>query len=92
MPSVFLGNTFAFKNVTKMSPAVATKNLDSGAICINLTSDCPLNLIVKSGPAAVRLEFIFRAVQWLLTLTTDVASGLKVIVVFARKRALGAFL
>lgn len=67
------------------------QNFDATTICIGHLFDCAGNFVVKTWPAAARIEFVFRAVQGRIALTAKISTGSFKIVIFARKRPFGSF-
>lgn len=62
MSRVFLGETFTLEDVSKVTVAFCTEYFHPVAVCISLASYGALDFIIKGWPAAVRVEFVFRAI------------------------------
>ena len=58
MTGVFCSKPFALKHMSQMTAAMCADDFHPSTICIGKTPDRPVDLIIKTGPAAVRGEFI----------------------------------
>jgi hypothetical protein len=84
---------FTFEHMAKMAVAFRTQYLDTMTIGVDLPLNCTLNLIVKSRPAAIRMKFVFGAIQGCIALFADVmTTGFEVISQWTGKRHFGAFM
>jgi hypothetical protein len=92
VPGVFFGDPLPFKNMPQVTIALTTEDFDPVAISIDFPANRAWYFIVEGRPAAVGLKLVFRAIQRLITLATNVNASIKVVVVFARKRPFSAFL
>lgn len=92
MSCVFWGETFSAKNMPEVGAAGST--LDLGAISIRIEQFlyCAGDGIVKTGPTATGIEFIFRMEKSRPALTANVGSLAKKLVVFPAERSFGAFM
>ena len=59
MPGVFWGEPFANEYMTKVPAAISANNFRPAAIGIGYTKYGAGDLIVKTGPAATGIEFVF---------------------------------
>jgi len=92
MPCVLWGEMFSAKNMTEVGAAGGT--LDLGAISIRIAQFlyCTGDGVVKTGPAAAGIEFIFRMKKNRSALAANIGSFAKKLVVFPAERSFGAFM
>ena len=72
MPNIFTGQAFAGKHMAQVTIATGAQNLYPATIRIGFATNCSLNLIIKTGPATVRMKLVFGAIQSSITLPTDI--------------------
>jgi hypothetical protein len=83
---------FAFEHMPQMAIALRAQDLDSMTIGVDLLSDRTLNLIVKRRPAAIRVKFMFGAIQGCIALFANVvATDFEVLSQWTGKRHFGSF-
>ena len=76
----------------EMAVAFGAKDLDTITVGVDLPLNRAFNLIVEGRPAAVRVKFVFGAVQRRIALFASVvAADFKVISQWTRKRHLSTF-
>ena len=92
MPDVLFGDALAFEHMAQVAITLTAEDLNSVAIGIDFPANRAWYFVVEGGPAAMGLEFVFRTIQWLITLATNVNAGIKMIVVFPCKGPFSAFL
>jgi hypothetical protein len=78
--------------MTQVAITLTAEDFDPVAIGVDFPTNRAGYFIVEGRPAAVGLKLVFRAIQRLITLATNVNAGIKVIVVFSGKRPFSAFL
>ena len=64
MPNIFVGQAFAFENMTKVPATILTQDFSARTIGIDFAPDRTLNLVVKRWPTAARQELVLGGVQW----------------------------
>ena len=75
-----------------MAVALRAQYLDTITVGVYQPGNRTLNLIVKGRPAAIRVKFVFRAIQGGIALFADVvATDFEVISQWTGKRHFGAF-
>jgi hypothetical protein len=74
-----------------MSIAISTSYLGSEAICIKHPFDCTGNFVVKRRPSTPRVELALGGIQLDPATPAIIRTLFEVLVVFARKWHLGAF-
>lgn len=79
MPGTLGGKSLSKENMAQMTATVCTENFRSSSVCILLAEDCTFNLIIKTGPAAMTVEFILRPVKRGIAAPANVYAGLLVI-------------
>ena len=72
MAYILISKALALKHMAQMAIAVSADNLYPPTIGIRLTPHRTLNLIIKTGPAAMGGEFVLRPVQRAITLFTAI--------------------
>jgi hypothetical protein len=82
---ILISKALALKHMAQMAIAVSADNLYPPTIGIRLTPHRTLNLIIKTGPAAMGGEFVLRPVQRAITLFTAIETLGPVVGVLAYK-------
>ncbi len=72
MANILRRQSFAFEHMAKMAVALSAQDFDTMAIGVDLPLDRSLNFIVKGRPTAVRMKFVFGAIQGCMALFADV--------------------
>lgn len=91
VPGIFGCEPFAFKYVSQVSAASVAQNFYATAIGVRHLFDCTGDFVVKTRPAAARIEFVLRAVQRCIALSAKIGTCSFKIIIFARKRPFGSF-
>lgn len=91
MSGVFRGKPLAREDMTQVAFAMGTNDFHSATIGIHVLVYRTGNLIIKTRPPTAGSKFIFRPVEWLVALTTDVRAGKFLMLILARSRSLSAF-
>src|SRR6056297_853067 len=92
MPGIFWCKTLSFKHMTKVTSTITAYNLGTYSICILLARNSAFNFIIKAGPPAMTVEFIFRPEQGSVAALANINSLLFVIYVFSGPRSFCSFL
>ncbi len=71
---VFIGEAFAFENVTEVATTARTGDLRAVSVGINRALNCAIDFVVEAGPSAAGVEFVGGAIEWCIALFTDVGS------------------
>ena len=82
MSCIFTGKPLSQENMPQMTAAVRTENFRAPSVRILLAEDCSFNFIIKTGPAAVTVEFVLGSVQRGIAAPADIDPGLLVIHIF----------
>lgn len=85
MADILLRQSLTRKDVAEMRPAMSAANLRSLPIWVEPPLNCPRNLLVKAGPATVRIKLISRAVEGRFAPPAEVSARRKMTIILARK-------
>src|SRR5262245_20833691 len=91
MAYVFLCQPLPFKDMTEMRAAMRALDFNSHAIRIGQALDRAGDFVVERWPAAMRIEFVARAVQWRVATLADVGSSFLEVFILSTKGHLGPF-
>lgn len=92
MPRVLSREPFAQKYMAEVAAARSTDNFRAPPVSIGDAFHRPGNFVVKTRPAAARIELVFRTIQLRLALPADINAWCKMLVVFTRAGILGTFM
>ena len=92
MADVFLGKPLAQENMSQMCTAIIADNFGSHPISILNPFYRSFNFIIKTGPAAMRIELVVRFVKRRVTSFANICSLFFVLIILARKRLFSAFM
>lgn len=91
MAGVLSGKTLPGEHVPEMASAVGAHNLCAASVCIRDPFYGTWYFIVKTGPSAVRIEFVFGMIEGCIALAAHVGTTGFVIGILAGKSAFRAF-
>lgn len=82
MPGVLLREALPVKDMAQMALTTGTDNFYSTTIGIRVAINCPGNLIIKTGPATMGIEFVIRPVEGSIATPTVVCTCLLLMYIF----------
>lgn len=90
MASIFFGETFAFEDVTEVATAGGTGDFGASAVGVYGAEDRTGERVVKTGPAAVAIEFALRSEEWCFTAAAYKSAFVVMVYIFTGKGRFGA--
>ena len=88
MPNVLVRESLPFEHMSEMPPTGRAYDFRSPAVGVRPPRDGAVDGIVKTRPAAVRIEFVVRTVQWCIAATAMIDAASRVPVIRTRIRRL----
>ena len=92
MAGVFWGVPFAGKHVAQVRAAGVTGNFGAAAVRVHDFRYTAGNFLIKTRPAATRVKFAVRSIEWCVAAAALICAFHKPIIIFTGKRSLGAFM
>ena len=91
MARVLGSKSFPLEYMAKVAVAGSAHDLGSSSIFVRHVLYSSFDLVIKTGPAAIRFEFVGRAVKRRIAPSAHISAGSLVVIELACERALGSF-